>query len=101
VNKNTKIYTGSPFLKDYIQSFANKQRVPLKRSPVYTKQNRAHRKSHCSPYDTTHWTLQQLCQQCKTLLHKPTLHTLCNMGTKLTITNHKSRVTFFYKKTDF
>jgi len=31
--KNTKIYTGSPFLKDYVQSFANKQRVTLKRSP--------------------------------------------------------------------
>jgi len=51
VNKNTKIYTGSPFLKDYIHSFVNKQRVPLKRSPrsVYTKQNRAHCKSHYSP----------------------------------------------------
>jgi len=30
--KNTKIYPGSPFLKGYIQSFANYQRFPLKRS---------------------------------------------------------------------
>ena len=27
--KNTKIYTGSPFLKDYVQSFANQQIIPL------------------------------------------------------------------------
>ena len=31
--KNIKIYTSSPFLKGYVQSFANKQKVPLKRSP--------------------------------------------------------------------
>ena len=30
--KNTKIYTGSTFLKGYVQSFANTQRIPLKRS---------------------------------------------------------------------
>jgi len=30
--KNTKIYTGSPFLKGYGQSFVNKQIIPLKRS---------------------------------------------------------------------
>jgi len=27
--KNTKVYTGSPFLKGYVQSFANQQRIPL------------------------------------------------------------------------
>jgi len=28
-NKNTRFYPGSPFLKGYIQSFANQQRFPL------------------------------------------------------------------------
>jgi len=27
--KNTRFYTGSPFLKGYVQSFVNQQRIPL------------------------------------------------------------------------
>jgi len=54
--KNTKIYTCSPFLKGYVQSFANKQRVSLKRSK--DKFNTIQRfllpaRQHCTPQHTT------------------------------------------------
>jgi len=72
--KNTKIYIGSPFLRGYVHSFANKQRIPLKKSPRSIQLNTitlAPRKSTLHP--ATHSLLHPTTsvKQCRTLLHNP------------------------------
>jgi len=67
--KNTKVYTGLPFLKGYVQSFSNKQRIPLKRSPRSVQYNTitlAPRKS--TLYPATHNLLHPIAavKQCTT-----------------------------------
>jgi len=62
------------FLKGYVQSFANKQVIPLKRSPRSVQYNTitlAPRKSTLHP--TTHSLLHPTAaiKQCRTLLHNP------------------------------
>jgi len=62
------------FLKGYVQSFANKQVIPLKRSPRSVQYNTitlAPRKSTLHP--TTHSLLHPTTaiKQCRTLLHNP------------------------------
>jgi len=73
-NKNTKIYTGSPFHKGYVQSFANLQRVPLNRSPSsvqYNTNTLAPSKStlHLATHNLLHPTVA--IKPCRTLLHNP------------------------------
>ena len=117
--KNTKIYTSSPFLNGYVQSFANKKWFSLKRSPRSIQYNiitLAPSKTplHPATHNPLHSTVAV--KQCRTLLHAPKLQTLCNMETKHTITNHKPHATChqitrytiamkkqqcFYTKTDY
>jgi len=72
--KNTKIYNGSPFLKGYVQSFPNKERVSLKKIAkisLIQHDNLASRKStlHPAANSVLHSTI--VVKQCRTLLHNP------------------------------
>ena len=50
-NKNTRFYTGSPFLKGYIQSLTNKQGCPLNKIQilVYSNTNSRTQQEHITP----------------------------------------------------
>jgi len=51
--KNTKIYTGSPFFKGYVQSFANKQKILLKINKINSIQSQLHLLKAKNPLHTT------------------------------------------------
>jgi len=56
-------YTGSTFLKGYVQSFASQQRVPLIKITKISSHNSKHLqpiKYHCSKQQTTYCTPHQV-----------------------------------------
>ena len=78
--KNTKIYTGSPFLKDYVQSFANKQRVSLRKiTKISSIQYKTLAPNKSTLYLLAHNLLHTttVAKQCRTLLHTTTVAKQC------------------------
>jgi len=90
--KNTDIYTGSPFLKGYIQSFANKQRVPLIKITKISSQQYKTLTTHKIPLFLAANNLLHPATVVQTKQNPSTqtqLQTLCNIGNQITHNTRK------------
>jgi len=98
VFKNTKIYTGSPFHKGYVRSFANKQRVPLTTILKISLQQYKLLATHYFQQQTTHCNPQQLSKKCKThytnSLQNTKPYVICNhKNDNIKIINNRTNLT--------